>query len=81
MTLNLKPLLLCLFLFSVMPSGIAYAYLDPATGSMLLQMIIGGIAGALVMIKLYWTNLKIFLFGAKSKDLSPQDSSDNDEKG
>ncbi len=81
MTLNLKPLLLCLFLFSVMPSGIAYAYLDPATGSMLLQMIIGGIAGALVVIKLYWTNLKIFLFGAKPKDVPSQDNADSDEKG
>lgn len=81
MTLNLKPLLLGLFLFSVIPSGVAYAYLDPATGSMLLQIIIGGIAGALVTIKLYWTNVKIFLSGVKSRGTPPQDKSENDEKG
>ncbi len=29
-----------------------YAYLDPGTGSMLLQMLLGGVAGALVVGKL-----------------------------
>ncbi len=34
------------------------AYLDPGTGSFLLQMLMGGVAGGLVLIKLYWGIIK-----------------------
>ena len=36
----------------------AYAYLDPGTGSMILQGLIGGIAGGMFAIRLYWGKLK-----------------------
>ena len=49
-----------LFLF---PS-LAYAYLDPGTGSMILQGIIGGIAAVAVVAKLYWHRLLGF-FGSR----------------
>ncbi len=39
----------------------AYAYLDPGTGSMILQLILGGTAGLLIVGKLYWTRLKELL--------------------
>lgn len=39
----------------------AQAYLDPGTGSMILQGIIGAIAGALVMLRIYWAKIKRFL--------------------
>jgi hypothetical protein len=43
----------------------AQAYLDPGTGSMILQIILGGVAGLLVAGKLYWARLKeIFGFAA-----------------
>ena len=32
----------------------AHAYLDPGTGSMILQILLGGIAGLALAIKLYW---------------------------
>ncbi len=32
----------------------AWAYLDPASGSMLLQLLLGGIAGVGVVSKMYW---------------------------
>lgn len=38
----------------------AYAYLDPGTGSMILQGLIGGIAGGLFAARLYWGKLKGF---------------------
>lgn len=31
----------------------AHAYLDPGTGGMLVQLLLGGIAGAVVIVKLY----------------------------
>ena len=39
-------------------SGNAYAYLDPGSGSMLLQVILGGVAAIGVAMKLYWHRIK-----------------------
>jgi hypothetical protein len=33
---------------------IVFAYLDPGTGSMLVQLVVGGVAAAAVAAKLYW---------------------------
>jgi hypothetical protein len=35
------------------------AYLDPGTGSMLLQVILGGIAAIGVAIKLFWHKIRV----------------------
>jgi hypothetical protein len=37
-----------------MSASSAHAYLDPGTGSIILQVLLGGIAGMAVAIKLYW---------------------------
>ena len=37
-----------------MLSDAVFAYLDPGTGSMLVQLLVGGVAAAAVAIKLYW---------------------------
>lgn len=42
----------------------AEAYLDPGTGSIVLQAVIATIAAAAVAVRLYWTRLKS-LFGRK----------------
>jgi len=46
----------------------AYAYLDPGTGSMILQALIAGVAVVGVTIKLYWFKLVAFLKGEKYSD-------------
>jgi len=51
----------------------AEAYLDPGTGSMLLQVILGGIAAVGVAIKLYWHKLRAAFGMAKKAD--PEDES------
>ena len=38
----------------------AYAYLDPGTGSILLQGILAGIAAVITSISLYWGKIKSF---------------------
>jgi len=51
------------------PLSDARAYLDPGTGSFLLQMLLGGIAGLAVVGRLYWTRLKLAIvrvFGGNS---------------
>ena len=42
----------------------AYAYLDPGTGSMVVQGMIAAIAAGAVALKLYWKRLKS-VFGRK----------------
>lgn len=39
----------------------AHAYLDPGSGSMLLQLIVGGAAGAAVVVRLFWRRLLALL--------------------
>ena len=52
----------------------AVAYLDPGTGSMLLQVILGGVAAVGVAIKLYWHKLRV-AFGMGKKKNPEEDSS------
>ncbi|MBT4907110.1 MAG: hypothetical protein HOM58_18940 [Rhodospirillaceae bacterium] len=53
----------------------AQAYLDPGTGSMILQGIIGAIAGALVVLRIYWTKIKNFL-----SPNNPSNTADKDDR-
>ena len=46
----------------------AFAYLDPGTGGMLIQIVLGGVAGLAVAGKLFWHQLKSFFrFGKDDK--------------
>ena len=38
-----------------------HAYLDPGSGSMFMQLVLGGVAGFVVIVKLYWRQLLEFL--------------------
>ena len=51
----------------VVATGPAYAYLDPGTGSILLQGLIAGVAGGIVAARLYWSKVKHFVSLAKRK--------------
>lgn len=44
------------------------AYLDPGSGSIILQAIIGGVAAAAITAKLYWNRLMKFLRIRKPED-------------
>jgi hypothetical protein len=56
-----------LFVLLVSP-GSAYAYLDPGTGSYVLQILIATVFGAWFSIKLFGKRLKAFLRNLFSKD-------------
>jgi hypothetical protein len=42
-------------------TGAAYAYLDAGTGSMILQVLLGGVAGLALVGKLYWHRLLVMI--------------------
>lgn len=46
----------------------AYAYLDPGTGSFLLQILIAGLVGAFFSIKIFWQRIKNFFTGKKPEN-------------
>jgi hypothetical protein len=54
------------FFLLLMITGPVFAYLDPGTGSMLLQVILGGIAAVGVAIKLFWHKIRVAI-GLSSK--------------
>ena len=45
----------------------AQAYIDPSTGSYILQILLAGILGGLYAMKSYWRQLKAF-FSKKSEE-------------
>ena len=52
----------------------ASAYLDPGTGSVLLQLLLGGAAGIAVAVKLYWHKLLSFMGAGRPVQESHQHS-------
>jgi ABC-type uncharacterized transport system ATPase component len=63
-----------LTLAAVLPSRDAYAYIDPGTGSYMLQMIIAGIVGAAFTVKMFFHRIRAALsFGARKKPSRPED--------
>ena len=49
------------------------AYIDPGAGSMILQVLAGGVAGVMVFGKLYWAKVKRVLRFGRSEP--PEDES------
>lgn len=47
----------------------ALAYLDPGTGSVFMQILLGGLAGLAVAGKLFWHRITgFFSFGTRDRD-------------
>ena len=46
----------------------AYAYIDPGSGSMIIQMLIGALVGVGITMKIYWYKIKEKFLSIKSKE-------------
>lgn len=64
--------ILLFFLFNFIWVTDAYAYLNPGTGSMLIQSIIAVLTGGLFMFKIYWQRLKDKLSSYKKNKLAQE---------
>jgi hypothetical protein len=59
---------------------VALAYLDPASGTMFLQLVLGGVAGLVLIVKLYWHKLLgIFGVGPKGDDAAESEVPEDDD--
>ncbi len=72
-----------LFLCFLIISTSAHAYIDPVTGSLIIQGLIAAVVGALAMVKFQYVRLKSFLRKITGSNWSDEDkvtdNSDNDQ--
>jgi hypothetical protein len=61
------------FLFLSTP---AHAYLDPGSGSMVLQVLLGGVAAVAVVVKLMWHRILTILRIRKEDPVQEENESD-----
>ncbi len=59
-----------LALLTLLPR-LVFGYLDPGSGSMILQVLLGGVVGLIVIVKIYWNNILSILHIRKA---APQES-------
>lgn len=69
---RLRLLLACLAVACLVPAT-AYAYIDPGTGSFVIQGIIAAVVGAGVALKMFWGRIKAALTGKRA----PADDDDD----
>lgn len=50
------------------PTRTAYAYLDPGSGSLLLQILVAGAVGALITFRVWWKRLAGLFTGNKASE-------------
>jgi len=73
--------IICLMLLVVFPSK-AYAYLDPGSGSYILQLILAGLLAASFTLKTFWKRvwIRIRALLANKKDTDEKPGSDTKPK-
>ena len=59
---------LTLFVLALVAVPPAHAYLDPGTGSLVIQVLIAAGVGAAVAVKVFWKRIAAFLRRAFHKD-------------
>lgn len=69
-------IILAVFIFCFTNS--AFAYLDPGSGSYILQMLIAGFLGGLYAIKLYWVRIVNFFTGKSSAEEDSLEEADDE---
>ena len=71
---NFKTLIKYAFFVYFLFLGNAYAYLDPGTGSIILQAIIGAIAAISATATFYWRKIKLWIKSFFDKQNKTKDS-------
>jgi hypothetical protein len=66
--------------FLIAFSSEALAYLDPGAGSLLLQLLIGGAGGLIVILRLYWHKILLLLRVRKDAIDNETDTNEIEDK-
>ena len=62
-------------------SWLFLAYLDPSAGSMMLQLILGGLAGAAITLRLFWARILTSLGLGRKKSQAEDPEADPETRG
>jgi hypothetical protein len=73
---SLAKVLVVLVLLCVLFPRPAHAYLDPGTGSYVLQLILAALVGAAFAVKLFWRNIRAFFKGLFSREEVDEEEAD-----
>ena len=73
----IRKLLAVNFIYLFLTVSSAHAYLDPGTGSIILQGIIAALAAGAVFVKIYWYKLLTLLGIKKKVDIEDKKKPDN----
>ncbi len=65
---GILPLIFGISLLHVFTISDAYAYIDPASGSLVIQIIIGALVGVGITVKIYWYKIKEKIAHINKKD-------------
>ena len=68
------------FIYLFLTVSSAHAYLDPGTGSIILQGLIAALAAGAVFVKIYWYKLLTLLGIKKKSDIDGKKDLDNKNK-
>ena len=63
----------CIF---VMLTGDAHAYIDTSTGSYIIQVLLAGLMGIMLTLKVFWKQVKAFFSRNKTDDDKTKDKTD-----
>ena len=69
-------LVLVVMLMTIMPNAYAHAYLDPGSGSLIIQLAVAGLLGLAVAGRLFWSNILVFLRLKERVELDDIDEDD-----
>ena len=78
---NVLPLTGMLSFFSLIVPRTAHAYIDAGTGSYFIQVIIGVLFAASVMVRIHWGKFRIFCRSLFSRERRSVMGKENDGKG
>jgi len=62
------PFVILFLLFHGIFISDAFAYIDPGSGSIVIQALIGALVGVGITVKIYWYKIKINFLTTKSKE-------------
>lgn len=57
--ISLIPIISIILLFSGTVISDAYAYIDPGSGSIVIQALIGALVGVGITLKVYWAKIRM----------------------
>lgn len=75
MKINLIDFVCIISLLILLSAETTYAYLDPGTGSYIIQVSIAMIFGALFAIRIFWTKVKLFFLNLFKRGTGQNDKS------